>query len=609
MSFKGGYIGKVLEIDMGSGRVQTWDLPVEMAEMYLGGKGLGARLLYDRLPAGVDPLSSENMLVFATGPMTGSRVPSSGRFEVCTKSPATGFWLDSNAGGSWGPELKYAGYDALVVTGAADKPQVLLIEDDHVELLEAGELWGLDTLATHKRLKEQYSPEHKVTCIGPAGERKANTAGILTEYRSLGRGGCGAVMGSKGLKAIVVRGTGSIEVDDPKLYDLKIREAINELNNNPDTGGGRREFGTNMVLSAMDITGLHPVHNFQKTEFEGTDTVNEFNIARYWKRHRACFGCPIRCSKIAEVDEGPYKGSYTEGPEYEATWAFGAQCGNSVVEAIIEAERLCDEYGLDSISTGNTIGFLMECNQRGLLSQEEMGGLKLEFGNHEAMIQAVHMMGKGEGPGQLWTQGTKALSRQIKGSEDFAINVKGLELPAYDPRGSTGMALAYATSDRGGCHLRSWPIGDELLAAEGRLDPRSWDQKPALVKAQQDWFCLVNCSGLCLFATFALTLTQLTPLFKALTGMDALGDANKLLAIGERVNNLVRLFNLREGLTKADDDLPARFKNEPVPDGPNRGRTVDVAPAVQDYYITRGWDSAGVPTNAILSELGLKGDG
>jgi aldehyde:ferredoxin oxidoreductase len=373
MSFEGGYCGKALEVDMGTGQVQTWEIPQEMAGKYLGGKGFGARILYDRLPAGVDPLSPENIMVFAPGPFTGSRVPSSGRFEVCTKSPATGFWLDSSAGGSWGPELKYAGYDLLVITGAAAKPKILLIEDGKVQLVEAADLWGVDALSAHKRLKERYGSEHKVACIGQAGEAQAFTASIITEYRALGRGGCGAVMGSKGLKAIVVRGTGVLPVADEKLFDLKIREAFNELANHPDTGGGRRDFGTNLILSIMDAAGLHPVNNFQKTGFEGSKTVNEDNLARYWKRHRACFGCPIRCSKVAEVDEGPYKGGFTEGPEYEAVWSFGAQCGNSSVEAIIEAERLCDEYGLDTISTGNTIGFLMECKQRGLISGEELG--------------------------------------------------------------------------------------------------------------------------------------------------------------------------------------------------------------------------------------------
>ncbi len=534
-------------------------------------------------------------------------MPSTGRFEVCTKSPATGFWLDSSAGGSWGPELKYAGYDALVITGATDKPKILLIEDDKIQLVEADELWGQDTLATHSLLKKRYSPEHKISCIGPGGENMVNTAGIITEYRSLGRGGCGAVMGSKGLKAIVVRGTGTVGVAEPELYDLKIREAINELANNPDTGGGRREFGTNLILSIMDAVGLHPVNNFQKTEFEGTKTVNETNIARYWKRNRACFSCPIHCSKIAEVDEGQYKGSYTEGPEYEATWSFGAQCGNSCVEAIIEAERLCDEYGLDSISVGNTIGFLMECKQKGLVTQKELGGLELDFGNHEAMIQAIHLMGKFEGPGKLWAQGTRVMTQHIKGSADLAVNVKGLELPAYDPRGSKGIALAYATSDRGGCHLRSWPIGDEFFDTTGRLDPLSWEYKAELVKNQQDLFGLINCSGLCLFATYALTLKQIAPLFKALTGLSALGDATNLLKIGERVNTLVRLFNLRQGLTPDDDDLPARFRNEPVPDGPNKGQTVDVRPAVKDYYLARGWDSTGVPSSELLRELNLKG--
>ena len=292
MSFKGGYTGKILEVDLSSGRMETSELPVEMAEKYLGGKGIGIRMLYDRLPVGVDPLSADNIMVFATGPLTGTRVPSTGRFEVSTKSPATGFWLDANAGGSWGPELKFAGLDVLVLTGAAASPQMLIIEDGRARLVEAGDYWGQDTITVHKRIKKELGPDYKVCCIGQSGENLALTAGIITEYRALGRGGCGAVMGSKNLKAIAVRGTGNIPVVDTDTWDLKIREAINEVHNNPDTGGGRRDFGTNVVLSIMDIAGMHPVHNFQKTEFEGTDTVNEENISRYWKRHRACFRLP-----------------------------------------------------------------------------------------------------------------------------------------------------------------------------------------------------------------------------------------------------------------------------------------------------------------------------
>lgn len=607
MKFAGGYTGKILEVNLSSRSVQVSDLDPKQAELYIGGKGLGARILFDRLSIGCDPLSPGNIMVFATGPFTGSRVPSSGRFEVCTKSPATGFWLDSSAGGSFGPELKYAGYDALVVLGKSKVPLVLLIEDAEVRLLEARELWGMNTLETHKRLKKQYSHEHKICCIGPAGERLSPMAAIITEYRALGRGGAGAVMGHKGLKAIVARGSGTIGVADPDLFDLKIREAFNELANHPDTGGGRREFGTNVILSIMDYAGLHPVNNFQKTEFEGSKQVNEKNLSRYWNQHRACFGCPIHCSKIAKVTSGPLTGSYTEGPEYEAVWSFGAQCGNSNIDAIIEAERLCDEYGLDTISVGNTIGFLMECVEKRLLKEAEIG-LSLHFGNSEAMIQAVHLMGRREGVGRLWSQGTRAIAKTIPGSKDFAIQVKGMELPAYDPRCSKGIALAYATSDRGGCHLRSWPIGDELLSTNQRLDPLSWEYKPELVKNQQDLYCMINCSGMCLFAVYALTLQQIAPLLSSLTGIEALGDPAHLLRIGERVNNLVRLFNLREGIRVSDDDLPARFRNEIVPDGPNKGQTVDVRQAVQQYYLTREWDPTGVPSLAKLKELKIEGD-
>ena len=321
--------------------------------------------------------------------------------------------------------------------------------------------------------------------------------------------------------------------------------------------------------------------------------------------HRACFGCPIYCSKIAQVKDGKYKGSFTEGPEYENVWSFGAQCENTDIGAIIQAEYLCDYYGLDSISAGNVIGFLMECREKGVMSPSDIG-FELAFGNDESIIQAIHLMGQKEGPGALWGQGVRRMAAQIDAAGAFAMHVKGLELPAYDPRGSTGMALAYATSDRGGCHLRSWPIGEELLATEGRMDLFDNEFKPELVKTQQDLFCLVNAVGMCLFATFALNLRQIASLLHAATGMAAFSDGEKLMQIGERINNLVRLFNLREGLTRADDTLPERFFKEPLAEGPMRGRVVDLAPLIADYYAVRGWDADGRPTQDTLRALGVE---
>jgi len=321
-------------------------------------------------------------------------------------------------------------------------------------------------------------------------------------------------------------------------------------------------------------------------------------------RNKACFGCPIYCSKIAEVKEGKYKGSFTEGPEYENVWAFGANCENVDIGAIIQAEYLCDYYGLDGITTGNVIGFLMECVEKGSLSETDTG-FPMNFGNDESIIQAVHLIGQRKGPGKLWGQGVRKIGEQIKNTRPFAMHVKGLELPAYDPRGSTGMALAYATSDRGGCHLRSWPIGDELLATEDRMDLSSIEFKAELVKNQQDLFCMVNCSGMCLFATFAVNLKQITPFLHSATGIEPFGSSDEVMKIGERVNNLVRLFNIREGLTKDLDTLPERFFSEPLKEGPCRDRVVELDQLIEEYYLVRGWDESGVPEKDKLKVLGI----
>ncbi|MEN8127863.1 MAG: aldehyde ferredoxin oxidoreductase family protein [Planctomycetota bacterium] len=597
-----GYAGKILEVDLSSGTIKTVNLDREIAENYIGGKGFGIHTLYHRLPAGCNPLSADNILVFATGPLTGSAAPASGRLELCTKSPATGFWLDSNAGGSLGPELKYAGYDALVISGASQTPVLLLIEDNTVSLVSADEYWGLGTLEVHKKIKEQYSSDHRVACIGLNGELLSPLANVQTEYRSFGRGGAGSVMGSKKLKAVVVNGSGGIKTADSNEFSRMVRESTNELANSPDTGAAKPEFGTNVILSLMDHTGIHPTMNFHRSTLD-EKSIDEHDVRKFYKRNRACFACTIRCSKIARVDEGKFKGSFTEGPEYETVWSFGAQCGNTDVAAIIEAEHLCDAYGMDGISVGNVVGFLMDCFDKGLITTDDTGGLDLKWGSSEAIVAAVDLIGRREGPGKQWSKGVKYLEETIDGAQGLGAQVKGLELPAYDPRASKGMALAYATSDRGGCHLRSWPIGDEIMNMANPLGLHTTEFKPEVVKGQQDLYCLVNSSGLCLFAAFTLTLEQIAPLFASLTGIESFADAENLLLAGERINNLVRLFNIREGLTAEDDRLPERFSSEPLPDGPCQGETVDVGQMVQTYYTLRGWTEDGKPTRELLEKL------
>ncbi|MHB1406688.1 MAG: aldehyde ferredoxin oxidoreductase family protein [Desulfitobacteriaceae bacterium] len=599
-----GYTGKRLTVNLTD---QTWrvtELEPELLVRYIGGKGLAARILYDEQEAGCDPFSPDNHLIFATGPLTGTLAPLSGRTVVGTKSPLTGIWVDSNVGGFFGPELKKAGYDVLVLKGQASLPLILVIDGQNISFQPAGDFWGLDTEETHKKLKDVYGQNYRVACIGSAGEKLIPISAIISEMRAFGRAGTGAVMGSKHLKAIVVHGNESLKIFDTETFLAVNKEAYNELAISPDTGGGRQRYGTNAIYSAMNEAGIHPVRNFQSSVFEQVEDLDEEVMRRELvEKDKACFGCPVACSKYSKVKEGKYKGNFSEGPEYENTWCFGAQCGNSDYGAVITAEYLCDFYGIDSISAGNVIGFAMECVQKGLVNTEEIG-CELIFGNPDGMIRMVHQIGKGEGFGKLLGRGSKAAAAQIgNGAETFAMHVKGLELPAYDPRAVYGMGLAYATSDRGGCHLRSWPIAPEILQTHGRMDPYSTEYKAEFVKNEQDLISVVDSLGMCLFATFALTPRQLVRLLYSLTGLESYREISDVLQTGERIYNLTRLINLREGVEK--DTLPPRLLNEEMPDGPAQGNKVPLIEMLEEYYLIRNWDENGRPAKEKLVELGL----
>ncbi len=600
-----GYAGSILEVDLTERKITRIPLDGEVASKYIGGKGLAARILYDHLPHGCDPFDPDNIMVFATGPLTGTLVPGSGRCIVSTKSPATGLWLDANCGGSFGPEMKMAGVDAIIIKGKAPTPVMLVVDDEEVHLKDATDLWRRDTLSTHRWVKDRFGEDFRIACIGEAGEKRVRFASIISEMRAFGRGGAGAVMGSKNLKAIAVRGHHPIRIAHFDDFMRACREAFNEMAIHPDSGGGRQKYGTNTILSCMNEAGVHPVRNFQKGVFEGRSLLNEEEIQHYYVRNKACYGCPIYCSKISWVREGKYSGAFVEGPEYENVWSFGAQCANANIPSIIQAEYLCDLYGLDAISTGNVIGFLMECVQREALEASDIG-FPLRFGEEEGILRAIHLIGRREGAGLLWGEGVKRMAQEIgRGSESFAIHVKGLEMPAYDPRASTGIALAYATSDRGACHLRSWPIGAELLSAEERMDPFSIEFKAEFVKSQQDLFTVINSSVTCLFTIFCLSLRHIVQFLHSATGIESFASSEEVVRGGERINNLVRLFNLREGLTKGDDTLPKRFLTEPLKDGPARGRVVDLETMLKEYYFVRGWDEEGVPKPETLRKLKL----
>ena len=601
-----GYAGKILTVDLSSSDYVVKDTPFDLMVNYIGGKGFGAKILYENLKPGCDPLSEENILIFATGPLTGTLVPASGRIVVCTKSPLTGIWLDSLAGGFFGPELKMAGYDAIILKGKAEKPVILVINDEKISIEDAKDLWGKGTFEAQELIRKKYGDTYQISLIGPAGERKARLACIVSGERIFGRGGSGAVMGSKNLKAVAVRGTKSIAIADFDYFMRMIKEAYNELSVSPDTSAGRPKYGTNVIYSAINSAGIFPVKNFQSSHLENLKECNEEILAtKYFKRDLACFSCPIRCSKASRVDEGKYKGKFTKGPEYENMWSLGAQCGNSNIGAIIYGEYLCGNYGIDSISTGNVIGFTMECFEKGILSEKQIG-FRANFGNDDAIIKFIEMIAKGEGIGELMSQGVRQMSKELgKGTEKFAMQVKGLEMPAYDPRGAWGMGLAYATSDRGACHVRSWTVGEEILKKENRMDPFATEFKAEFVKNQQDLIAVIDSAVVCLFLVFALTPRHITRFLQSLTGIEEWRTTEDILKIGERIYNLTRLFSLREGIGKKDDTLPERILKEPLQEGPTKGFVVDLDTMLKEYYLVRHWNGEGRPTKEKLAQLGL----
>jgi aldehyde:ferredoxin oxidoreductase len=602
-----GYGGYVLNLDFNTGAAEIVDLPQDLKENYLGGKGFGARILYDELPAQCDPLSPDNILVLATGAFTGTLVPTGCRAVITTKSPLTGAWLDSNCGGTFGAEMKMAGFDLIKIKSRAEKPVYLYINNHRVTVEDAGEIWGLDTFSTHNWLKKKHGEKCKVACIGPAGEKLVPIAGVQAEGRSFGRGGAGAVFGSKNLKAIVVTGDQSIEIADYAEFLRENKEAYNEVAISSDTGGSRPKYGTSAIYSFIKEAGVLPIKNFQGGSYPGMEKVDEHALLEeLYEKNRACFACPIGCSKYSRVKKGPYEGKFVEGPEYEDVWGFGAQCGNSELGSIAYAEYLCDYYGIDAVTVGNAIGFLMECFEKGIVTKDEIG-FQVSFGDHQAIIRLVHLIGKKEGIGRIIGQGVRKAAAQFGGgSERFAMHVKGLELPAYDPRGAYGMGLAFATSDRGGCHLRAWPVGEEVLNTSGRIDPYAIEFKAELVKADQDWLAVIDSLGLCMFSTFALGPNQVTDLLYALTGEKAFSSTRKLMKIGERIYNLTRLFNIREGLTRQDDSLPPRLLEEPLNEGPAKGNVVPLQEMLNEYYLVRNWDEEGKPEPAKLKQLGLE---
>ena len=601
----GGYIGKILRVDLTERRISTEKLDAEIAKKFIGGKGLGAKILYDSLKLGTDPLSPENILIFASGPLTATLAPTSARWAVVTKSPLTNIFLDCQVGGYFGAAMKLAGFDCIIMEGKADSPVYLWVHDGNAEILNAGDLWGKGCFETENTLKKRLGENAHVASIGPAGENLVRYACIsVDKYRQAGRGGAGAVMGSKNLKAVAVRSASyKIEYADPEGFREAAKKALKVIRENSFIPL-RRKYGTPIWVAPVNKAALLPTRNFRTGVFEKAENISgETMRDKIVVKDGTCYNCIIQCWKYTHVESGKYKVDELAGPEYESIALLGSDCGVGSIEAVAHASMLCDDLGLDTISTGNSIAFAMECYERGLLTVEDTDGLELKFGNADAEIEMVKKIAYRKGLGNLLAEGVRRASKKIgDGSEKFAMHVKGLEIPGYDPRGAFGMALAYATSDRGACHQRAWTVRAEI---EGKLEPRfSTKGRARFVKETQDERAMCFSLVLCDFAP--LEVKHFVELLNKATGFNF--TVEDYLKTGERIWNLTRLFNVREGITRKDDTLPPRFMEEPLPEGATKGQVVTkemLDEMLGEYYALRGWDKNGVPTEEKLKELGL----
>jgi aldehyde:ferredoxin oxidoreductase len=603
-----GFCGKLLEIDLTSGKTKNTTISDEIVEKYLGGRGLGARLLTDMVPAKTDPLSPENVLIFLTGPLTATMVPGSSKFVVITKSPLTHGWCDSYSSGRISVELKKVGYDGMVIRGKSNYPCYLRFDSKGVELREANLIWGRDSFETEKMLRESEGEAPVgVSSIGPAGEKLCRFACINSDlYRQAARGGVGAVMGSKNLKAIVVKGKKEVDLHDRKRLIELNRENYQRAKKSV-VAQARMKYGTPLTLNITHTGGILPTKNFQFGTWEkALGKIDSVGVYKSTISHKACLSCFTHCGMITRVSEGKYKGSELEGPEYETLGMFGSNQLIDDLPAIIQANILCDKLGLDTISTGNVIGFIMECFERELISSKETEGVEIRFGDSEASLAAIEMIAYRQGFGDILAEGVKAVSERIgKDSDRFAMHVKGMEFPAYEPRGAFGSALSYAVSPRGACHRRAWPPAKEIL---GNYPPYTVEGKAEMVKGLYDENCILHSLLVCDMPAKFIPLSQddYSKYFEAVTGEPVSKEDFRIIA--DRIETLIKMFNVREGFTRKDDTLPYRTLHEPLPDGPAKGQFIgeeNLNRMLDEYYELREWDRLGIPKEETLKKYQL----
>ncbi len=599
---------QILRVNLSTGSCTTEPLNMEWANQFLGSRGLGSKYLYEEMDPAVDALSAENKLIFATGPLTGTMASTSGRYTVITKGALTGAIACSNSGGKFGGELKNAGYDMLIIEGKADKPVYLHIENDKVEICDAADIWGKTVWETEDILGARYGdPLMRFAGIGQAGETLCRYACVVNDkHRAAGRSGVGAVMGSKNLKTIAIRGTVGTPAASKEVF-----QKITEINARMDDREGMARDGT---LAMMDVTngfGSLPTRNNRSVRFEGADKLNpeamhtpNANGHTNIVQNGACFGCTIGCGRICKIDPDhwsvkdrpEYQGA-SGGLEYETAYALGSACGVDDIDAATFAGFICNEYGMDPISLGGSIAAAMELFDIGAIDEKTTGGIRLEFGNAEALCQISELVGKGEGFGADVAMGSKRLCEKY-GHPDLSMTVKGQEFAAYDGRSMQGMGLAYATSNRGACHLRADPYGHDFETTE-------IEGKAKIVAETQRVTAFMDSSGLCLFpAGCGWGIDDYCELVDTVCEGDWSSEA-RMAETGERIWNLEKLFNLKAGLGKKDDTLPKRILEEPADVGTGKGLVCRLDEMLPEYYEINGWDAEGVPTAATLQRLGL----
>ncbi|MFH1824737.1 MAG: aldehyde ferredoxin oxidoreductase family protein [Candidatus Firestonebacteria bacterium] len=590
-----GWMGKGIKVDLTSDEIKNFNIEESLLKEYLGGRGLGARILYDGLKKGINPLSPENLLIFSNGPLTGTAVPTS-KSNLSTKSPLTGTILDCQSGGVWGVKLKKCGFDVLIIKGKSKKPIYIKIDNDLVTIEDASFLWGKDTFETTDILLDKEGKDFSVVCIGPAGENLVRFSCVINDKeRVFGRGGPGAVMGSKNLKAILVKGDKPINISDKESLNSFLYEANKNLKAHPITSKALPQYGTAVLVNLMNVFGMFPTNNFQFGEFKGASKISGEAISEKLleKKASGCFGCGIiQCAR--KIKTKSFKGS---GPEYETTWSLGANCGIDDIELISEMNRLCNMLGMDTISTGGTIACAMELTGKGIID------FGIRFGEKKKIKNTIKNIAFRKGIGNELAEGSKRLSEKYKAIK-YSMQVKGLELPAYDPRGSVGMGLTYATSNRGACHLRGgYVVGAEVLGVPRRIDRFLTTGKAGHVVRLQDFGAAVDSLVVCRFTTFALSEQSWARMLSAVTGLDFAPE--DLMRTGERIYNLERLFNLREGFSDKDDNLPERFLKEPFQEGGSKGHVVNLKDMLKEYYQFRKWDEKGIPKEEKLKDLNL----